>query len=140
MVWAINFNSDDMSNSIDKSFFREKSAALPDFDVRVYEIVMQIPFGKVTTYGHIAAALGARSSSRMVGYALNAVKNRHEIPCHRVVNRNGELTGKMHFPTPTMMRELLDTEQVEFIGEAVNMQKHLWIPPMPDEQDGETLF
>jgi len=99
-----------------------------DFDSRVLEIVQQIPFGRVTTYGHIAAALGARHSSRMVGYALNNVKNRDFIPCHRVINRNGELTGKLHFATPTLMRELLEAEDVEFIGDAVNLEKHLWVP------------
>lgn len=101
---------------------------IEDFDERVYQIVMQIPFGRVTTYGHIAAALGARRSSRMVGYALNSVKDRVVIPCHRVINRNGELSGKLHFATPTLMRELLEAEGIEFIDEAVNLSKHLWIP------------
>lgn len=100
-----------------------------DFFDRVYAIVQQIPFGRVTTYGHIAQALGAKSSSRMVGWALNAVIDRVEIPCHRVINRNGELSGKMHFATPTLMRELLESEGVEFKGEAVILQKFLWIPP-----------
>lgn len=113
-----------MTNDI----FRPQSGKNVDFDIRVYAVTMRIPFGMVTTYGHIAAALGARSSSRMVGYALNSVKGRDEIPCHRVVNRNGELTGKLHFATPTAMREALEAEGVEFIGEAVNMKKHLWIP------------
>ncbi len=99
-----------------------------DFDERVLEIVQQIPFGRVTTYGHIAAALGARRSSRMVGYALNNVKDRNHIPCHRVINRNGELTGKLHFATPTLMRELLEAEDIEFIGDAVNLARYLWIP------------
>jgi methylated-DNA-protein-cysteine methyltransferase-like protein len=103
-----------------------------DFFQRVYAVVCQIPFGKVSTYGHIARALGARSSARMVGWALNSVPDRLEVPCHRVVNRNGELTGKIHFATPTLMRELLEGEEVEFIGEAVNMKKHLWIPPVED--------
>jgi methylated-DNA-protein-cysteine methyltransferase-like protein len=99
-----------------------------DFDERVFQIVMQIPFGKVTTYGHIASALGSRRSSRMVGYALNSVKDRITIPCHRVINRNGELSGKLHFATPTLMRELLEAEGVEFVDEVVNLSKHLWIP------------
>lgn len=99
-----------------------------DFSERVLQIVMQIPFGRVTTYGHIAYALGSKKSSRMVGYALNSVHNRDEIPCHRVINRNGELSGKLHFATPTLMRELLEGEDVEFIGDAVNLQKFLWIP------------
>ena len=100
-----------------------------DFDERVFQIVMQIPFGNVTTYGHIASALGSRKSSRMVGFALNTVKDRINIPCHRVINRNGELSGKLHFATPTLMRELLEAEGIEFNGDAVDLNKFLWIPP-----------
>ncbi|MCS6807246.1 MAG: MGMT family protein [Bacteroidota bacterium] len=122
-----------------KSFHRSISHAvvLPrlsrhkDFFHRVYEIVRQIPYGRVTTYGHIAEALGARSSARMVGWALNAIDcdcRVVDIPAHRVINRNGELTGKHHFATPTLMRELLEAEGVEFIGETVNLEKHLWKP------------
>jgi methylated-DNA-protein-cysteine methyltransferase related protein len=104
-----------------------------DFYHRVYELARQIPFGRVCTYGHIAEALGAKSSARMVGWAMNAVDSAHratDIPAHRVINRNGELSGKHHFATPTLMRELLEAEGIEFIGEAVNLKKHLWIPPM----------
>jgi len=101
-----------------------------DFFLRVHELVKQIPFGRVTTYGHIATALGARSSSRMVGWALNAVPvtQRFEIPCHRVVNRLGELSGKMHFETPFVMRERLEAEGITFVGDAVKIEQHLWIP------------
>lgn len=104
-----------------------------DFFIRVYAVVCQIPFGMVTTYGHIGRALGLKSSARMVGWALNSVPDRAEVPCHRVVNRNGELSGKMHFATPTLMRELLEAEGVELIDERVHMKKHLWIPPSEDE-------
>jgi methylated-DNA-protein-cysteine methyltransferase-like protein len=110
-----------------------KSTKQQDFFERVWEIARQIPFGRVTTYGAIAEALGAKSSSRMVGYAMNAVDSTHratDIPAHRVINRNGELTGKHHFATPTLMRELLEAEDVEFIGEAVNLKKHFWQPPI----------
>ena len=107
-----------------------------DFFKRVYEIAKQIPLGKVTTYGYIAASLGAKSSSRMVGWAMNGCKGRNDVPAHRVLNRNGELTGKMHFETPTIMRELLEAEGIEFVGEAVNLKKHLWVPPMPDDEMG----
>ena len=100
-----------------------------DFFLRVYALVARIPFGMVSTYGHIGRALGLQSSARMVGWALNSVPANADIPCHRVVNRNGELTGKIHFATPTLMRELLEAEGVEFTGETVNMKKHLWIPP-----------
>lgn len=101
-----------------------------DFFERVYMIVRKIPKGKVTTYGHIAAALGAKSSARMVGWAMNASHGDSSIPAHRVVNRTGALTGKMHFETPTLMRELLEMENIQFKGDVVDMKKHLWIPPV----------
>lgn len=100
-----------------------------DFFQRVYAIVRTIPFGRVTTYGHIAEALGAKRSARIVGWAMNSAHTLMDVPAHRVINRNGELTGKMHFSTPTLMRELLEAEGVEFIGDAVHLEKHLWIPP-----------
>ncbi len=99
-----------------------------DFFQRVYKIVSQIPYGKVTTYGAIANALGIKSSAIMVGWALNAAKNRSDLPCHRVVNRNGLLTGKKHFPTPTIMRELLEQEGINFIDEMVDLKRHFWKP------------
>jgi methylated-DNA-protein-cysteine methyltransferase-like protein len=99
-----------------------------DFYNRVYDIVRNIPPGKVTTYGIIAGFLGAKSSSRLVGWALNAVIDRVDIPCHRVVNRLGELSGKMHFDHPTQMKDRLLAEEVTFIGEAVDLSKHLWKP------------
>lgn len=99
-----------------------------DFYNRVYDIVRTIPHGKVTTYGIIANFLGAKSSSRLVGWALNAVMDRVDIPCHRVVNRLGELSGKMHFDHPTQMKDRLLAEEVTFIGEAVDLSKHLWKP------------
>ena len=101
-----------------------------DFFQRVHELVRQIPPGRVTTYGHIAQALGLRSSARMVGWALNAValRDRTDIPAHRVVNRLGELSGKMHFETPFAMRERLEAEGVQFIGDAVDLHRHLWVP------------
>ena len=68
-----------------------------DFFERVYEVVRQIPFGKVTTYGSIAAYLGAAKSARTVGYAMNAAHAKPDVPAHRVVNRIGLLTGKHHF-------------------------------------------
>jgi O-6-methylguanine DNA methyltransferase len=66
-----------------------------DFFVRVYKVVAKIPYGKVTTYGAIAEACGIKSSARTVGWAVNVAKE-SGLPCHRVVNRNGELTGKLH--------------------------------------------
>lgn len=99
-----------------------------DFFDRVYKVVAKIPKGKVTTYGAIAEACGIRSAARTVGWALNGA---HEsgLPCHRVVNRNGELTGKIHFGDIHLMEELLRSEGVEFDDEScVVMEKYLWIP------------
>lgn len=101
---------------------------MKDLYERIYEIVREIPVGKVTTYGAIARAIGIGRSSRMVGYALNAVADDMSIPCHRVVNRLGELSGRMHFATPTLMRELLESEEVGFVGEAVDMERCFWDP------------
>lgn len=101
-----------------------------DFFSKVYKIVAQIPYGKVTTYGEIAKAIGLKSSARMVGWALNSTIGDDSLQCHRVINRNGELTGKRHFSTPTLMREMLENEGIEFIGDAVNLNKHLWKPPI----------
>lgn len=105
-----------------------------DIYERIYAIVRRIPAGHVTTYGAIAQAIGSRSGARLVGWALNAValSDRTDIPCHRVVNRLGELSGKMHFETPFVMRERLEAEGVTFSGEAVDMKKHLWVPPNVD--------
>jgi methylated-DNA-protein-cysteine methyltransferase-like protein len=103
-----------------------------DLYERIYDIVRSVPPGKVTTYGQIAQAVGTRGGARLVGWALNAValSDRIDIPCHRVVNRLGELSGKMHFETPYVMRERLEAENVTFIGEAVDLSRHLWIPPI----------
>jgi len=99
-----------------------------DFFEKVFEVVAKIPVGKVTTYGAIGKFLGMRSSARMVGWALNSAANRIDLPCHRVVNRRGELTGRRYFATPTLMKELLLAEDIEFIGDSVNMKKHFWEP------------
>ena len=101
-----------------------------DFYNKVLKLVKMIPEGKVTTYGHIAHTLGLRSSARIVGWALNSTAGDLSIPAHRVVNRNGELTGKMYFSTPYMMREMLNAEGIEFINDRVNLKKHLWIPDL----------
>ncbi len=99
-----------------------------DFFDRVYAIVEKIPYGKVTTYGHIAEACGIKSAARTVGWALNGTKN-SGLPCHRVVNRYGALTGKMHFGDPTIMEDLLRSEGIEFDDEGyVKLDKYLWIP------------
>ena len=79
----------------------------------VYDVVRQIPKGRVTSYGAIAAYLGTRLSARMVGWAMNtATLSKPKVPAHRVVNRKGMLTGKAHFATPTLMEELLKKEKI----------------------------
>jgi methylated-DNA-protein-cysteine methyltransferase related protein len=83
-----------------------------DFFVNVYDVVRLIPKGRVTSYGAIAKYLGAPRSSRMVGWAMNAAHSLPDVPAHRVVNRNGLLTGKMHFSTPDRMEELLKNEKI----------------------------
>jgi methylated-DNA-protein-cysteine methyltransferase-like protein len=81
---------------------------------KIYELVRQVPKGKVTTYGTIADKIGARTTSRMVGWAMNKSHTaKPRVPAHRVVNRNGLLTGRHHFPTPTLMQELLEAEGIE---------------------------
>ena len=97
---------------------------------KVLQIVKNIPPGKVTTYGYIARAAGMQNGARMVGWILNRQKFNYTIPAHRVVNRQGILTGKMHFETPELMETLLKSEGVEIKNErVVNFEKHLWIPP-----------
>ena len=113
---------------------RKKSS--DDFYRRVYEVVAEIPEGRVTTYGAIAAFLGLRRSARLVGYALRVVPDDLALPCHRVVNRTGELSGKHNFATPTLMRDLLESEGVEFIDEAVDMSAHLWKPEGGSDEGG----
>ena len=100
-----------------------------DFFESVYEVVKLIPFGRVTSYGAIAKYLGANKSSRMVGWAMNASHLKTDIPAHRVVNRNGLLTGKMHFSTPTKMEELLLFEGIEVKNNQIqNFQVVFWNP------------
>lgn len=101
----------------------------PNFFARVYAVAQQIPYGKVTTYGAIARAIGSAGSARMVGWAMNAAHNNDSIPAHRVVNRNGLLTGKHHFEGTNLMQQLLESEGVTVVdNEVQDLEKHLWIP------------
>ncbi|MFQ5445479.1 MAG: MGMT family protein [Saprospiraceae bacterium] len=94
----------------------------------VYEVVRQIPHGRVTTYGAIAGYL-ALGSARMVGWALNHSFSGEDVPAHRVVNRKGELTGRNHWPSPTMMQELLENEGVPVANDQVqDFEKFFWNP------------
>lgn len=100
-----------------------------DFFLKVYEVAKDIPLGKVTTYGAIAKKIGAPKSARMVGYALNNSKNLDNIPAHRVVNRNGTLTGKFHFEGTNLMQQLLENESFIIKENTIqNFKENLWIP------------
>ncbi len=101
-----------------------------NFFESVYEVVKEIPKGRVTNYGAIAEYLGTGLSARTVGWALkSSITGASKIPAHRVVNRNGLLTGKHHFATPTLMQELLEAEEVEVEDDKVkDFEKHFWNP------------
>ena len=96
----------------------------------VYEVARQIPKGKVTSYGAIAACLGARSSARMVGWAMNgAGRVKPKVPAHRVVNRVGLLSGKHHFTPPGNMEKLLRKEGIKVKNDKiVDFDKYYWDP------------
>src|SRR5436190_12912339 len=96
----------------------------------VYDVVRQIPKGRVTSYGAIAAYLGTKLSARMVGWAMNAAGTaKPKVPAQRVVNRNGILSGKHHFATPTAMEELLKKDGVEVKNDTVvDFKKRFWDP------------
>lgn len=96
----------------------------------IYDVVRSVPKGRVTTYGAVAAAIGAASGARVVGYAMNNCKGvKPKVPAHRVVNRNGMLTGKHHFDTPTKMQELLEKEKIKVVDDkVVDFEKLFWDP------------
>ena len=100
------------------------------FFEQVYEVARQIPVGRVTTYGDIAEYLGAKKSARMVGWAMNAAHTQTPpVPAQRVVNRNGMLSGKAHFGTPSLMQELLEKEGILIQNDTVvDFEKLLWKP------------
>jgi len=96
----------------------------------VFEVARQIPKGRVTSYGAIAACLGAKSSARMVGWAMNgAGRVKPKIPAHRVVNRLGILSGKHHFSPPGLMEKLLKKEGIKVKNDqVVDFKKYFWDP------------
>ena len=96
----------------------------------VYEVARQIPKGRVTSYGAIANVLGTRLSARMVGWAMNGAGSaKPKVPAHRVVNRNGMLSGKHHFGKPTKMEDLLKKEGVKIKDDTVvDFEKIFWDP------------
>ena len=107
------------SGKKDSSFFEQ-----------VYDVARQIPRGRVTSYGAIAAYLGTKMSARMVGWAMNGAANvKPPVPAHRIVNRNGMLSGKMHFSTPTRMEELLNKERIKVADDTIiDFEKKFWDP------------
>lgn len=100
-----------------------------NFFERVYAIARQIPYGKVTSYGAIAKALGTARSARMVGWAMNASHSLENVPAHRVVNRKGLLTGKLHFDGTNLMQQLLENEGIVVVdNQILDFEKHFWQP------------
>jgi len=106
------------------------SAKTQNFFQDVYEVVKLVPKGRITNYGAIAKYLGSGGSARMVGWAMNACHNNPDIPAHRVVNRTGLLTGKMHFETPLAMQERLEADGVEVKDDQVQDFASLFWDPM----------
>ncbi|OOG69597.1 MGMT family protein [Algoriphagus sp. A40] len=101
----------------------------PNYFDLVYQVVREIPKGRVTSYGTIAHYLGLKSGARMVGYAMNAAHSMSDVPAQRVVNRNGLLTGKNHFESPTRMQELLKADGVNVENDrVVDFEKVFWDP------------
>lgn len=124
-----------MAKKINKSTSNLKSLSPSgkkeeNFFEMVYQVARQIPKGRVTSYGAIARCLGAKSSARMVGWAMNGAHLvRPKVPAHRVVNRNGMLSGKHHFATPTQMEELLAKEGIEVKKDTiVDFNRFFWDP------------
>ena len=102
-----------------------------DFFERVYNIVRQVPFGRVTSYGAIARYLGTARSARVVGWAMNKSHAIEDVPAHRVVNRKGLLTGKHHFDGTNLMEQLLENEGVRVRDhQVVDFEKHFWDPSL----------
>ena len=101
-----------------------------NFFGKVYDVARQIPTGKVTSYGAIAKFLGTTRSARMVGWALNKSHLQNPpVPAHRVVNRNGLLSGKMHFANLKTMQELLESEGIHVEdNQIIDFEKHFWMP------------
>ena len=100
-----------------------------NFFQNVYDVAKLIPRGRVTSYGAIAAYLGAKSSARMVGWAMNGARTDPKVPAHRVVNHKGLLTGKHHFEYPGKMQELLEAEGIEVKSDqVVDFDIKFWDP------------
>lgn len=107
------------NQSKNKSFFSQ-----------VYEVARQIPYGRLTSYGAIAKYLGTAQSARVVGWAMNDSHHQKDyVPAHRVVNRNGLLTGKHHFGNSNTMKQLLENEGIKVQNDKiVNFKEYFWDP------------
>lgn len=100
-----------------------------NFFEKVYEVARKIPYGKVTSYGAIATYLGAAKSARMVGWAMNACRGNSTIPAHRVVNKQGVITGKHHFSGINLMQQLLENEGIVIENDKIiNFETVFWNP------------
>ena len=100
-----------------------------NFFEKVYQVVRQIPEGRVSSYGAIARAIGSPQSARMVGWAMNASHNLEDVPAHRVVNRMGLLTGKHHFDGTNLMQQLLENEGIAIKNNQIqDLEKLFWDP------------
>ena len=107
-----------MENEKNASFFQD-----------VYEVTKLIPYGRVSSYGAIANYLGSKRGARMVGWALSQAASMPEVPAHRVVNRVGLLSGRLHFQTPERMQELLEAEGISIKNHQVEaFDQHFWDP------------
>jgi methylated-DNA-protein-cysteine methyltransferase-like protein len=103
------------------------------FFENVFAVVRLIPYGRVTSYGSIAEYLGSRGSARMVGWAMNAAHSSvNDIPAHRVVNRNGLLTGKNHFGSPAIMQQLLENEGIKIANDQIERFDEVFWDPMKE--------
>ena len=112
-------------NGTKNSAMKSKERSFED----IYEVVKLIPYGRVSSYGAIAEYLGNKGGARIVGWAMNASHFRDDIPAHRVVNRNGVLTGKNFFNTTTLMQELLEKEGIKVINDQiVDFKTIFWNP------------
>lgn len=99
------------------------------FFEKVYDVVREIPFGRVCSYGLIARYLGSPQSARMVGWAMNASHIKEDVPAHRVVNRIGLLTGKQHFEGTNLMQQLLESEGIQIKeNQVVDFEQFVWNP------------
>ena len=97
---------------------------------KIYEVVKQIPYGQVATYGQVAALAGNKRWARVVGYALHANPDPDHIPCYRVVNREGRVSDAFAFGGGNRQVELLKVEGVEFVGDCVDLEQYQWERPV----------